>query len=122
MVSVATSFYQRSANHVSFLFAFQFAKLIVPYPKTRSLFSILICEIYYTLSCVFLPSFVCDVIGFFCHNKKSSYDLKFTIEEPFNNIFTEKVSYYIYLSILSNKTASIFHNSFRNIHMIIKIS
>ena len=30
----------------------------------------------------------------FCHNKRSSYDyFDFFIEEPFNHIFTEKVSY-----------------------------
>ena len=43
---------------------------------------------------VFRLPFVRDVSVFlFCYNKRSSYDLGFTIEEHFSYILTEKVSY-----------------------------
>ena len=32
----------------------------------------------------------------FCHNKRPSYELDFTIEEPFSYIFTEKVSHRLF--------------------------
>lgn len=31
----------------------------------------------------------------FCHNKRTSYELDFIIEEPFSYIFTEKVSHHL---------------------------